>query len=876
MKKVKMKINPRIIEHLGSDLITSASVAIVELIKNSIDARSKQVNVQFFDSVEYVKRNDKLLLPLDIDIVSLLEREGSALDILLIEDIGIGMNAMQLQEGFLNIGTDIKFKDYENTNLGEKGIGRLAAQRLGKKLILETASKDDIQRRIVVIDWNELVHSNKIDEFEFPYYELPKRGESYTRMWIIDVKRSELINEPVQLELFGDNKVTLTDELRAATSFLISPYDKTVQDIEIVFYNNGIQIESGFDLELLNFAESVNVFKIEKINDKIQLNMSLNLTPQFIEKTHRSCIKPVSYFPKYRRDKEEYIRFFNDYRVRYEASLDITISHEELLNKIKEKRKKEYSDVKNQTALEEYLVKQVDKELIELMAILPIEGRAYNFKQDNAVGKIYVDYVKYLKVKTNPGLEMYSLDDIQKFLSIYNGIKLYRNGYRIGAFGNRDDDWIEMQQYKTSGQQFYRLNQSNTVGYVSINDPMQANIREISSRLDVVQNDVAKIFKEVIIIIFNYYFYDFNRAADDITKSILRDEGLLQDDKKKEVKRRKDENNKLLKENRRLLQEIKKTKKILLSKAVVIGDKVNLSQKVYDKAIETLDSVDNQIQITQEELGKTKEVLDTAETGLKEIQIEAFNNYKLMANGLITETMTHELHSIINEPNMFNIERNFEVLKEFLYNTNIRLYNDNLLPIKDQSDLLLGKVEDVADLYNFLEKTFIKKNNYDEYACESIGAVVDEIEKKLKKELSKNKITIRQENLEIQWYMPKGVLVHVLYNLFMNSIYWIDIREKRALKEDNYYLPNNEIVVEQKTDTNIWVYDSGLGVLKKMEYILFEALHSGKENDGRGMGLYIVKKLLKSFNADIELLEETNEWGNRYIFSITVPKDCVR
>lgn len=94
MEKVKMKINPRIIEHLGSDLITSASVAIVELIKNSIDAHSKQVNVQFFNSVEYVKRNNKLLVPLDSDIVSLLERETLALDILLIEDIGIGMNAI--------------------------------------------------------------------------------------------------------------------------------------------------------------------------------------------------------------------------------------------------------------------------------------------------------------------------------------------------------------------------------------------------------------------------------------------------------------------------------------------------------------------------------------------------------------------------------------------------------------------------------------------------------------------------------------------------------------------------------------------------------------------------------------------------------------
>lgn len=702
-----MKVNPRIIEHLGSDLITSAAVAVVELIKNSIDAHSKRVNIQFFDGIGQIEKNDKMLVPLDDDMFFLLKEKVAGSNILLIEDIGIGMNAVQLQEGYLNIGTDIKYKDYKNTNLGEKGIGRLAAQCLGKKLILETASSDDKQRKVIFIDWNALINSDKIDEFEIPYYELSKMAEAYTRIWIIDVKKDELINEPLQLGLFDDNKVTLSDDLRVATSFLISPYDKAVRNIEIAFYNNGVQICSGFDSELLNFAESVNVFEINNINGKIELNMSLNLTPQFIEKTHRSCIKPVSYFPKYRRKKEEYIQLFDRYKERYESSLNITISYEELVNKIKEKRKKEYSDIKNQEALEEFLIKQVEKEIDELVAILPIEGRAYNFKQDNAVGKIYVDYVKYLKRETHPNLEKYSLDDIQKFLSLYNGIKLYRNGYRIGALGNRDDDWIEMQQYRTSGQQFYRMNQSNTVGYVSINDPMQTNIREISSRLDVVQNDVAKIFKEVIITIFNYYFYDFNRAADDITKSILRDEGLLQDDAKKEVKRRKDENNKLLKENQRLLKEIKRTKEILLTKAVVIGDDVNISQKVYEKAIETLDSVDTQIKITQDELGKTKEVLDTAEAGLKEIQIEAFNNYKLMANGLITETMTHELHSIVNDPNMYNIESDFEVLKEFLYDTNIKLYNDNLLPIKDQSDLLLRKVEDVADLYNFLDKNLL-------------------------------------------------------------------------------------------------------------------------------------------------------------------------
>lgn len=83
-----------------------------------------------------MKRNDKLLVPLDNVIASLLDEESSTSDILLIEDLGIGMNAMQLQEGFLNIGTDIKYKDYENTNLGEKVLDDSLHNVWGKSLFL--------------------------------------------------------------------------------------------------------------------------------------------------------------------------------------------------------------------------------------------------------------------------------------------------------------------------------------------------------------------------------------------------------------------------------------------------------------------------------------------------------------------------------------------------------------------------------------------------------------------------------------------------------------------------------------------------------------------------------------------------------------------
>ncbi|QHI71121.1 ATP-binding protein [Aminipila terrae] len=538
MNTKRMSVNPRIIEHLGSDLITSSSVAIVELIKNSIDAKSKKVHVQLFDYVDKIIDNNQLLIKLDQNVMELIKANAENAKILLVEDIGIGMNDNQLENGFLNIGTDIKFNNHDDNEafLGEKGIGRLATQRLGKKLILETASKACDRSKAVIIDWKNLIESERIDNIELPYYEFDKVGESYTRLWIIGIEKNEIINEPEQIELFNETNVSLNDELQAATCYLVSPFKNSKNEVEISFYNNGIKINTDFDTELLDFAESKNYFEVIKEDEKIVINLKLELTPMFIEKTHRYCIKPVTYFPKYRKSKDDYISLFKKYRQRYNTTLNLHVSYEEIVNKLKEKRKKVYSDVKDQKELDIYLKQQVKNDLNELRGILPITGCAYNFKQDNAIGKMYVDFIKYLKENTNGRINDYSVSDIQNFLNQYSGIKLYRNSYRIGALGNRDDDWLEMQQYRTSGQQFYRINQSNTVGYVSINDPLQVNIREISSRLDIVQNNASKIFKEVIIYIFNYYFYDFNRSADDITKSILQDEGLLQDDIKKEVK----------------------------------------------------------------------------------------------------------------------------------------------------------------------------------------------------------------------------------------------------------------------------------------------------------------------------------------------------
>ena len=150
-----------------------------------------------------------------------------------------------------------------------------------------------------------------------------------------------------------------------------------------------------------------------------------------------------------------------------------------------------------------------------------------------------------------------------------------------------------------------------------------------------------------------------------------------------------------------------------------------------------------------------------------------------MANGLITETITHELHSISKTGIDENIEEHFGYLKDyFVAQKNVKVYNTHVYPIQTSYSIVAGKMNDVANLYSFLENTFIKKGTYDEFILQQIQVVVKNIEENLVKTIKDNDINIVCKTEGLSWFVPKGVLIHVFYNLFNNSIYWIDKRRK--------------------------------------------------------------------------------------------------
>jgi signal transduction histidine kinase len=125
----------RLLRTLGTDLISNERVALIELVKNSFDADASAVLVRF---------NGPLI------------DGGGSVEIW---DDGHGMDVQTLQTSWLDIATDAKKKSIRSESgqrrvLGEKGIGRLAAARLGAEMLLTTrrSGSDEIQ---LLIDWRD-------------------------------------------------------------------------------------------------------------------------------------------------------------------------------------------------------------------------------------------------------------------------------------------------------------------------------------------------------------------------------------------------------------------------------------------------------------------------------------------------------------------------------------------------------------------------------------------------------------------------------------------------------------------------------------------------------------------------------------------------
>lgn len=147
-QEIKFSPKARIILQLGDQLIRSENIAILELIKNSYDACAQKV------------------------IIRMKNIEDCNAGLIEILDDGFGMDYNIIKDVWLTPGTTYKKNQIDSEDfishcdrvpLGEKGIGRFGAHKLGENIEL-ISKKDGCKEAHLKINWRDFDNDDMLDK----------------------------------------------------------------------------------------------------------------------------------------------------------------------------------------------------------------------------------------------------------------------------------------------------------------------------------------------------------------------------------------------------------------------------------------------------------------------------------------------------------------------------------------------------------------------------------------------------------------------------------------------------------------------------------------------------------------------------------------
>lgn len=199
------RANAHLLKLLGDELIGDDRLAIFELIKNSYDADATSVDV-------------------------LLDIEG---DTLTITDNGAGMGKDTILDKWLEVGTPSKrgsqrseTEHFKRVPLGEKGVGRLAAHKVGNTLKIQSKEKNKPEIAIE-IQWSNIIDDSKqisdvkIDITESPKHKLYPGPSTGTQITITSLHKRDWTRGELR-------------KLKRMTTTLVSPFS-TKDDFSVNF-----------------------------------------------------------------------------------------------------------------------------------------------------------------------------------------------------------------------------------------------------------------------------------------------------------------------------------------------------------------------------------------------------------------------------------------------------------------------------------------------------------------------------------------------------------------------------------------------------------------------------------------------------------------
>lgn len=267
MAKVNFRTNVLLKSIIGKDLITDDNVAVLELVKNSFDAGSKEVNIilkNLFHNLslkDYKKENNSEIL---------------------ISDLGSGMSEYDLINKWLNIAYSekkIKKEEFNRTLAGNKGVGRFSCDRLGKSLIVYT-KKSNTNLIKLSVDWRKFEQIDNIElniqdidfeleEVSMETFEMETSLEKFNKGTVL---RIQSLREEWSYDKILSLKRQLERFINPNQSFNSEKFDINISAVEFLkTEENKPDYQKINGIVLNKFFDKLN-FKVTYIHSKVSID----------------------------------------------------------------------------------------------------------------------------------------------------------------------------------------------------------------------------------------------------------------------------------------------------------------------------------------------------------------------------------------------------------------------------------------------------------------------------------------------------------------------------------------------------------------------------------------------------------------------------
>jgi len=460
------------------------------------------------------------------------------------------------------------------------------------------------------------------------------------------------------------------------------------------------------------------------------------------------------------------------------------------------------------------------------------------------------------------------LANYREFAKSQAGIKIYRDGFAVIPYGMNGVDWLNLGGEQTGGSSYYGIRPSNVIGYFSIDEGNNSNLKDKTDRQGFISNSYSRNFFTIssfVVDEINRYQEKIRRAYNDFLKEYKQEKSSI-----KTVTQAFNQ----LKETRERTNEVKKEFEnsiITVAKTIDDADKIvrkskgnqlfaSEEEKETGKRVESILLELRQIQSTLDKLSKVVEkaeklndVIDILEPKIQILEEQLGNFSELASLGLISESISHEFNSIADrlseKSGFYSNKLKSKALTDSDIFVLMEYINSTVNGLKTQLKHL-----DPALKYNREKKWVFSISDF----------FSDE------KEYYKNRFEYSNIDFDINVIQDfsisvnRGKLTQVIDNLLNNSEYWL--KQKRKIEPS--FKPGILIAIDSPW---IYVQDNGYGIPKAIENQLFEPFVTTKpRGEGRGLGLFIVQQLLDSFECSIILEQTRNKDDRKYIFALNL------